>query len=168
MERKRSVGILRLGIIEIILGVLLILQTAIIFLLYTEKMPEGIRSILIEGYSRLPPNVDIGMERALFFLFLFVFRAIASLSIFSILLIPLGIFTIKLKSIARRMHFILAPLLVICFTFILLEIYFFALILMNIDPFFNFDLLIILGFACFIMVGIIYFLTRPKVKEQFK
>jgi len=155
MEKKRSVGIAAVGIIEILIGILGVLGC-----IYAWQVVNDLHAIGDTGGSSEGMSAKVGL------LFIAPF-IIGSLS--GVLFLFLGMLVLTLKPIARMVHIILSPIISILFILFLLGNY--VLLEMNgtIKSFFAPTVLIMIGGIITIisMVGMIYFFTRPKVKEQF-
>lgn len=149
MNKKSSVGIITVGIIEIAVGV------------YGAFLALDI----VTSFSKISKDLTPHMAEK--------FNGAIPISITTLILassvIFLGIFLIKRSRVSRLMHVMLSPLIAI---FIVNTLWGFVIQLisyLNIAGLLNLSELLI-GAVLIIIItfGYLYYFTRPRVKEQFK
>lgn len=148
MDKKYPVGIKTIGIIEIFVGAYGVFLAAKVITSFS-KIAKDLTPHMAEKFSGAIPVSIITLLSALFVIFL-------------------GIFLVRRNRVARLMHIFLSPLIAI---FIVNTLWGFVIQLisyLNIAILLNSsELLIGAVLIITIVVGYVYYFTRPRIKEQF-
>ena len=170
MVKKRSLGLTVFASVEISLGLLAALPFLFTLFFIASHLTAYIR--LYQGQF---VGTTLGLNLALA-------DWILKLTLPFFLMLPLGIGIFRLNALARRLNLVIVPLCFMVFYFLMYGVYgiyhewkqsiktlsyFLNDIMVNIRMFFTVPLVYIL-ISVFFSGFIIFYLTRPSVKEQFK
>ena len=151
MEKKRSLGITVFALIEMSLGII----GSVLFL-------QSINWMVMKSFLPIKTNIDKVFNIGVNFEMLFLGLLYSAMTFPFIIILLSSIYTLKLRSWARKLNFIaLPPLIIIVSTFAYMGFPLFGAIVR-----WKSFLITIIPLAVLTAAKIWYF-TRPKVREQF-